>query len=195
MEAIRVEFTAMIPLAGFVPEKVFFTKGVGAHKERLTSFEMALRDAGIAHFNLVTVSSILPANCKRIPVKDGLSQLLPGQIVFCVMARSDTDEHGRLATAAVGVARPRNKDHFGFLSEHHGHGMTRAVAGDYGEDLAVEMLCTVMGLDYDTNADWNEKKQRWKIQGDIYDSFNVDQTRKGTRGQWTTVLTAAVFCA
>ncbi|HJJ66696.1 MAG TPA: pyruvoyl-dependent arginine decarboxylase, partial [Methanocorpusculum sp.] len=27
----------------FVPSKVFFTKGVGVHKEKLVSFEMALR--------------------------------------------------------------------------------------------------------------------------------------------------------
>ena len=31
-----------------VPKRLFFTKGVGKHKERLTSFELALRDAGIA---------------------------------------------------------------------------------------------------------------------------------------------------
>jgi arginine decarboxylase len=31
-----------------VPKKLFFTKGKGTHKERLTSFELALRDAGIA---------------------------------------------------------------------------------------------------------------------------------------------------
>jgi arginine decarboxylase len=37
---------------------MFFTKGMGRHREQLTSFELALRDAGIAHVNLVTVSSI-----------------------------------------------------------------------------------------------------------------------------------------
>ena len=31
-----------------VPKRMFFTKGVGKHRERLTSFELALRDAGIA---------------------------------------------------------------------------------------------------------------------------------------------------
>ena len=43
-----------------VPKRLFFTKGVGKHKERLTSFELALRDAGIAAQNLVRVSSIFP---------------------------------------------------------------------------------------------------------------------------------------
>src|SRR5439155_674983 len=43
-----------------VPNKVFFTKGVGVHKERLASFELALRAAGVTHRNLVLVSSIFP---------------------------------------------------------------------------------------------------------------------------------------
>ena len=46
-----------------IPEKIFLTKGVGTHKERLASFELALRDAGIASCNLVYVSSIVPPNC------------------------------------------------------------------------------------------------------------------------------------
>ena len=44
-----------------IAKEMFLTKGVGRHKERLSSFELALRDAGIAHYNLVSVSSIFPA--------------------------------------------------------------------------------------------------------------------------------------
>jgi len=47
-----------------IPSSAFITKGVGKHKEKLTSFEMALRNAGIEAFNLVKVSSIFPPNCK-----------------------------------------------------------------------------------------------------------------------------------
>ena len=39
----------------YVPKKIFLTKGVGKHREKLSSFEMALRSAGIAQFNLVRV--------------------------------------------------------------------------------------------------------------------------------------------
>ena len=56
-----------------VPKRIFLTKGVGKHKERLTSFELALRDAGIAAQNLVRVSSIFPPHCKLIPRKEGLT--------------------------------------------------------------------------------------------------------------------------
>ncbi|MEM4366454.1 MAG: pyruvoyl-dependent arginine decarboxylase, partial [Candidatus Woesearchaeota archaeon] len=60
-----------------IPNKLFFTKGVGRHKEYLNSFELALRDAGIAHCNLVYVSSIFPPGCKIIPKSQGLQFLKP----------------------------------------------------------------------------------------------------------------------
>jgi len=179
---------------GYVPQEVFFTRGAGVHRERLSSFEMALRKAGIASFNLVTVSSIYPAHCKRVSRAVGLSRLTPGQILYCVMARSDVHENRRLATAGVGVAVPRDKNHFGYLSEHHGHGMKEKEAGDYVEDLAVEMLCTILGVSYDNSATWDEKREIWKISGDLYDSFHVVQTAQGQNGLWTTVVAAAVFC-
>ena len=93
----------------FVPTKVFFTKGVGRHKEYLSSFELALRDAKIEKCNLVTVSSIYPPKCQRISVEEGLKLLTPGQITFAVMARNSTNEYNRLIAASVGVAIPLPK--------------------------------------------------------------------------------------
>ncbi|TAH38610.1 MAG: arginine decarboxylase, pyruvoyl-dependent [Planctomycetota bacterium] len=184
-----------VPPYGFVPRKVFFTRGFGIHRERLSSFEMALRKAGIASFNLVTVSSIYPAKCRRVTREEGLSKMTPGQIVFCVMARQDTNEKGRSCSAGIGVAVPRDKARFGYLSEHHGFGMTEKETEDYVEDLAVEMLCTVMGVEYNASATWDEKREIWKISGNIYDSFNVVQAKEGVAGHWVTCVAAAVFCA
>ena len=58
-----------------VPRYVFFTKGVGIHKDKLNSFELALRAAGIAPYNLVKVSSILPPRCRIISKEKGLEML------------------------------------------------------------------------------------------------------------------------
>ncbi len=91
-----------------IPKKIFFTKGVGVHKDRLTSFELALREAGVEKCNLVSVSSILPPNCKIIPKEEGLKHLNPGQITFCVIARNETNEPNRLIAAAIGVAIPKD---------------------------------------------------------------------------------------
>ena len=64
----------------FIPTKAFLTKGVGRHREKLTSFEMALRDAHLANFNLVRVSSIFPPQCELVDREEGLSMLKPGQV-------------------------------------------------------------------------------------------------------------------
>ena len=86
-----------------VPKKIFLTKGVGRHKYQLKSFEEALRNAGVAQQNLVQVSSILPPKCKIVSRETGLAQLVPGSISFSVMARADTNEHGRMVASSVGV--------------------------------------------------------------------------------------------
>ena len=96
----------MVEMVNMVPTRVFLTKGVGRHKYKLKSFEEALRKAGVAQQNLVQVSSILPPKCKIISREKGLDQLTPGEICFCVMARADTNEHGRLVAFFGWHGRP-----------------------------------------------------------------------------------------
>ena len=147
-----------------VPTHMFLTKGVGIHKEKLTSFEEALRSAGIAYCNLVSVSSILPPDCKIIPRRRGEKLLNPGEITYCVMARSDTNERNRLISASVGVAVPSGRKYnYGYLSEHHAYGETDEEAGEYTEDLAAQMLATTLGIKFDPNVAWNERKQVFKM--------------------------------
>lgn len=177
-----------------VPNKVFFTKGVGMHKEYLTSFEMALRDAGIAPFNLVTVSSIFPARCKRVPREEGLKLMQPGQIVYVVMSRNATNEPNRLIASSVGCALPADAEHYGYLSEHHSFGETDQKAGDYAEDLAATMLATTLGIEFDSNTAWDEREELYKMSGKIIRTTNITQSALGNKdGLWTTVLSCAVF--
>ena len=132
-----------------VPKRLFFTKGVGKHKERLTSFELALRDAGIAAQNLVRVSSIFPPQCKLVTRKEGLKYLNPGEVVFAVVAENSTREPHRLVVSSIGVAIPTDKNTYGYLSEHHSFGETEDQAGDYAEELAAEMLATTLDVEFD----------------------------------------------
>ena len=120
-----------------VPTHIFLTRGVGVHKEKLASFEEALRSAGVAYLNLVTVSSILPPNCKILPRARGEKLLSPGEITFCVMARSETNERNRLISASIGLAVPTDRRTYGYLSEHHAHGETDEETGEYTEDLSI----------------------------------------------------------
>src|SRR3990170_6855242 len=164
-----------------VPSKVFFTKGVGVHKEKLASFELALRAAGLAHCNLVLVSSIYPPGCKIISREEGLKLLRPGEIVFAVYDRESSNEPNRLVAASVGVAIPADSSMHGYLSEHHSFGETDEKAGDYAEDLAASMLATTLGLEFDPNKDWNELEQEFKMSGKIVKTRNITQSVEGDK--------------
>lgn len=178
-----------------VPSKVFFTKGVGVHKDKLASFELALRDAGIAHCNLVLVSSIFPPGCKKISKEEGIKLLTPGQVVFVVYDRNETNEPNRLVAASVGCAIPADPLQHGYLSEHRSFGESDQKAGDYAEDIAASMLATTLGIEFDPNQAWDEREQIYKMSGKIVKTTNITQSAIGNKdGLWTTVFAAVVFC-
>lgn len=177
-----------------VPKKVFFTKGVGVHKHELQSFELALRNAGIEKCNIVNVSSIIPPNCKILAQKKGIEQLKPGEMTYCVMSRNKTNEPNRLIGSAIGVAIPRDGNSYGYISEHHGFGDPVKKLGDYVEDLAATMLATTLGLDFNPDKAWDERKQEFKMSGKFVRTQSVAQTARGDKnGLWTTAIATAVF--
>jgi len=176
-----------------VPRAVFFTKGVGIHKEELHSFELALRDAGIEKFNLVQVSSIMPPNCKIISRSQGLKRLQPGAITYCVLSRCCSNEPRRLLVASIGCAIPTDKNTYGYISEHHAFGQTEKQAGEYAEDLAAAMLASTLGIDFNIDESWDEKKEIFKISGKIVGTRNITQSSIVKDHRYTTVIAAAVF--
>lgn len=177
-----------------VPKYMFLTKGVGVHREKLASLELALRNAGIAPFNLVKVSSIFPPNCKLIPKSKGTRMLRKGQVVFTVLSENSSNEPYRLISASIGLAIPKKRDIHGYLSEHHSFGQTAKVAGEYAEDLAAFMLASTLGVPFDPDKNYDENKEAWKISGYEVITRNITQTAKCDKnGKWTTVVAAAVF--
>jgi len=178
-----------------VPKALFLTKGVGVHREKLGSFEEALREAKIACYNLVKVSSIFPPFCSIVETDEGVKNLKPGEITFCVMSENSTNEPGRIISASVGIAMPKDPSHYGYLSEHHAYGMNSQNAGEYAEDLAAGMLASTLGIDFDVDQSWDERKGIWTMKDDIIAPKNITMQAKGDeKGRWTTVLAAAVFC-
>jgi len=177
-----------------VHSKAFLTNGVGVHKDRLASFELALRDADIETCNLVSVSSILPPNCKIISRRHGVKFLKPGQITFCVLARNETNEANRLITSAIGIALPKENNKYGYISEHHAFGQTAKAAGEYAEDLAATMLATTLGVKFDPNVAWDERKQLYKTSGHIIKTRHIAQSDEGNKhGLCTSVVSALIF--
>lgn len=162
--------------------------------DRLTSFEYALRDAGIAGTNLVLISSIFPPNAKLISKKEGLKKISPGQILFTIYSKNQTREPHRMCAASVGVAQPKDKNKYGYLSEYESFGQNESQAGDYAEDIAAQMLASSLGIPFDVDKNWDEKRQQWKISGEIYKTQNTTQITRGDKdGKWTTVFAAAVL--
>lgn len=177
-----------------VPKYAFITKGCGVAKEKLTSFEMALRDAGIAEYNLVKVSSIMPPHCKIISKKNGLKKLSAGQIVYVVLSEQSTNEAGRQVAASVGIALPADRSKHGYLSEHHSYGQSKKDAGEYAEDLAAYMLATTIGAPFDSEKNYNEQKDIWKISGHTVKTQQITSYSRGpANNDWVTVLSAIVL--
>lgn len=184
----------MKELLDLVPKLLFLTKGKGVHEDRLTSFEYALRDAGIASTNLVLISSIFPPRAKLISKKEGLKLIKPGQILFSIYSRNQTNEPHRLCASSVGIAQPKDPNRYGYLSEYESFGQTEKQAGDYAEDVAAQMLASSLGIPFDIEKSWDEKRQQWTISGQIYKTQNITQSTKGNKdGKWTTVFAAAVL--
>jgi arginine decarboxylase len=177
-----------------IPTSIFLTHGVGVHRHRLTAFEFALRDADIEQQNLVSVSSIFPPRCQLIAREAGVATLRPGEVTFCVMARAETNEPGRLVHASIGLARPADPAMYGYISEHHGFGMTAQESGDYAEDLAATMLASTLGIDFDPDAAWNDRKSVYEHSQLIIDSMSMTSAAQGDPGgKWTCVVTSAVL--
>jgi arginine decarboxylase len=165
----------------FVPTGIFFTTGHGVHKDRLSSFELALRDAGVEI-------------AKEMSRKEGTKLIRPGMITHCVMARQDTNEPNRLIAASIGLARPADPEKYGYLSEHHSYGETAKKAGEYAEDLAATMLATTLGIDFDPEKAWNEREQVFKMEKTILKTRNVVQSAEGhPKGIWSTVIALGIF--
>jgi arginine decarboxylase len=178
-----------------VPQKMFFTTGVGVHKEKLSSFEEALRKAQIAQHNLVRVSSIFPPHCEILSKEEGVALLQPGQVVFCVLSEAATNEPSRRVGAAIGLATPMDRNKYGYISEHHSFGQGEKAMGDYAEDLAASMLATVLGVPFNAEEAWDERKEQWRLSGHIVNSENHTVIAEAPEdGRWVTVVAAAVFC-
>ncbi len=177
-----------------VPKKLFLTKGKGVHPDQLTSFEYALRDAGIPNTNLVLISSIFPPGAKLISRAEGLKLIRPGSVQFVIYSRQQSNEPHRLMAASVGLAEPSDKTKWGYLSEYESYGETEKEAGDYAEDIAAQMLASSLGIKFDIDKSWDEKRQQWKMSGEIFKTRNITQSAIGDlKGRWTTVFAAAVL--
>jgi arginine decarboxylase len=83
---------------------------------------------------------------------------------------------------------------YGYVSEHHGYGMTGEESGEYAEDLAATMLASTLGIEFDPDAAWDERKRAYEMSNLIVDSLSLTASAQGdAAGRWTCAVAAAVF--
>lgn len=177
-----------------IPKKVFLTKGHGTHRHRLQSFELALRDAGIAACNIVNVSSIVPPHCSLIPKKEGVSLLHPGEITYCVLSEVHTKEPKTIG-ASVGLAIPDSTNEYGYIAEYHEPEKSNLELRNTVEELAILMLATTKGLtvkkEGKTNLSDDEVVTQFKDQ--MKTESVADILKHTDPNRWSTVVAVAVF--
>ena len=166
-----------------IPKKIFFTRGIGHADEKLISFENALKDAQIACYNLVRVSSILPAKCEQIPLENGIKQLNPGQIVYSVISEitynGNSPNKEKNVFASIGIAKPKDKNLYGYLSEYSG-------ANRNLEDVKKESCNLAMKLLQSSRNDT-------KIECDTYEITSYLKLNFTPMPDFITCIAAAVF--
>lgn len=97
--------------------KYILVSSVGKGSQELSSFDDALFQSKIANYNLVKISSILPAGakqCKAIKLKEG--SILP-----TAYAHITTKEKGEQIAAAIAVGIPQSSKHVGVIMEFSEH--------------------------------------------------------------------------
>ena len=166
-QGLAVSGREITPLA-FVPKRLFFTKGVGAHEQQRVAMHHALRDAGVSDCNLVKVSSVIPPGCRIISRREGAKLLRPGNIVFAVIAMSETKEPHQRATVALGWATPDQDGVPGYIAEieeEQAKGKTAKSAGDEVGQMALTLVAERLQTRIDSKSLWARSKRVHRIGG------------------------------
>jgi len=174
----------------FVAKKIFLTKGVGKHRERLSSFELALGTQGLRR----ATSSASPPFSLPTQIdfpQRGLKHIRPGQS----RSRHQRKLHQGSAQAhrcRIGLALPSDKSMYGYLSEHHSSVKPRS-RGEYAEELAAEMLATTLNVEFDPDCRSTKKKKVYRISNKNRPHHERHAIPVATSASLTTVLGAAIL--
>lgn len=112
--------------------------GVGASESALVSFDKALLNSGVGNYNLVRLSSILPAKCQKV----GKVDLTEGSLLPTAYSTISSNNLGDILVSVIGVGFPVNKDKVGVIMEYSAIGKTANEAVDILKNMIVEAFET-----------------------------------------------------
>lgn len=90
------------------------SSGCAFSSEQLVAFDAALIDAGISDYNLLRVSSILPADCTQRDIVD----VRPGSPLLVAYGSKSSDVMGEKIASAVGIGIPVKETDVGVIMEY-----------------------------------------------------------------------------
>ena len=103
--------------------KIYLSSGIGTGPTRLSAFDAALNNAGIANYNLIRLSSVIPPKTKLIPLDSQIpADIVPGKWghrLYIVMAEERVDTPNSEAWAGIGWVQDK-KTGKGLFVEHEG---------------------------------------------------------------------------
>jgi len=104
--------------------EIIITKGKGSGRNQLSAFDSALFDAGIANFNLLPLTSVIPPGSKIVVKKIDWNERDFGNKLYVVMARANQNVIGKEAWAGIG-----------WVQDEEGKGLFVEHTGDNEEDV------------------------------------------------------------
>lgn len=125
--------------------RIEIATGVGAGPTKLAAFDAALIAAGVANFNLLVLSSVIPPASEIVESDERLSPDGEwGDRLYVVMAQERVTTRNAEAWAGLGWVRDERTGR-GLFVEHHG-GSRAEVEGDIDDSLST--LCENRGVDF-----------------------------------------------
>jgi len=135
-----------------------------------------------------------PLVWRRRGTRDVIAVIIASSRLAAPERRTNSSRNCCLNVAGIGLARPKDSTHYGYISEHHAFGMSDAQMRDYVEDLAATMLASTLGIEFNPDAAWDERKRVYELSDLIVDSLSITASAEGAaNGDWTCAVAAAVF--
>jgi len=99
-------------------KKCCISKGIGVSRKGLPSFDKALLNAGVGNYNLVRLSSILPAKHEWVSVEELPSQYPEGSLLPTAYSTITSDILGDTIVSTIGVGIPKDPSKVGVIMEY-----------------------------------------------------------------------------
>jgi arginine decarboxylase len=128
--------------------KIYLSSGTGTGPTELSAFDAALNDAGVANYNLIRLSSVIPpktiVNVSEKSIPKGALSGEWGDRLYVVMAEKRVNSPNAEAWAGIGWVQDKSSGK-GLFVEHEGES-EKVVRNDIKQSL--EQLMTTRNIDF-----------------------------------------------